>query len=312
MSKYSANMPPDLKSAIGWMYDYIEPDKTFLDFGCSTGYFGNLIKQAKKNKVYGVEISEDLEAARKVLDGVYSFDLDGEWPKEIYERKYDYLFYGDVIEHLKYPGEVLEKSLGLLKKGGLIFISTPNIAHISIRLELMGGNFDYEPMGILDNTHLKYFTKKSLTALIEDAGYQIRDYTFTSNDYPDSVINKLLAKCGLTPTDKFWELANSAQARAFQHKVIIEPAAKKAAAARARTAFTAATEKPEIVRNAVLDDLRTQVKNLRGHAKEQVKIIEYYMDKTKELEDAANRAREAQAKPILTRAVRKIRKKINN
>lgn len=282
MSKYSENMPPDLRKAIGWMFSHIKEDKTFLDFGCSTGYFGALIKKAKNNKVYGVEISKDVEKARQVLDAVYSFDLDGDWPEEVYERTYDYLFFGDVIEHLKDPETVLEKCRKLLKKDGIIFISTPNIAHISIRLELMSGNFEYEPMGILDETHLKYFTKKSLTKLVRDAGYHINLIDFTANDYPDSVIKKMLAANGLEPTEKFWKIVNSPEARAFQYKLIIAPGVSKKPAGRGAAM---ATDKPEAVRNAHSDDLKEQVSSLRAHSKEQAKIIEHQRQETENLKE---------------------------
>lgn len=253
-----------------------------MDFGCSTGYFGSLIKQAKNNQVYGVEISEDLHEARNVLDGVYSFDLDGEWPPEVYERKYDYLFFGDVLEHLKEPGLVLEKCKTLLKPNGLIFISTPNIAHISIRLELMGGNFDYEPMGILDNTHLKYFTKKSLEKMVSDAGYKTVSTNFTANDYPDSVINELLAKSGLQATDKFWKMVDSPEARAFQYKLVITPKESKYSSKVKKPVVN--SQKPEQVRNASLNEAQERANNLEKHAKEQAKIIEHHLNTNKEQE----------------------------
>ncbi len=283
MSKYSDNMPPDLKDAIGWMLDDIKENKTLLDFGCSTGYFGEFIKKTKHNKVYGVEIGSDKEQAKKVLDGVYSFDLDGNWPAEIYERQYDYLFFGDVIEHLKDPAKTLEKSYKLLKPGGLAFISTPNIAHISIRLELLSGNFEYEPMGmgILDDTHLKYFTKKSLIELVEKAGFRIKSIDFSANDYSDEIIRELLAKSGLKPTEKFWDEVNKPEARAYQYKLVIEPQSSKKVAS--NTKVKSLAEKPEFFRNAATDDLKQKVKVLHQHAKEQAKIIDHYVSENKDL-----------------------------
>ncbi len=279
MSKYSENMPPKLQDAIGWMLDDIREGSVFLDFGCSTGYFGAFIKRVKHAQVYGVEISDDVHAARKVLDGVYSFDLDGDWPAEIYERTYDYLFFGDVIEHLKDPQKVLEKCRRLLKKDGLIFISTPNIAHISIRLELMGGNFDYEPMGILDNTHLKYFTRSSLQALARAAGYSVKRLDFSANDYPNVTITKLLKKLGLTPQPKFWQLVDQPEARAFQHKMVLALPTSKIKL----PPTIPSVQKPETIRNADLADLRQKVANLDRHAKEQAKLIEHYARENEQL-----------------------------
>jgi len=281
MSKYSENMPEDLKSAIGWMYDYIKPDTTLLDFGCSTGYFGSLIKKAKQVKVYGVEVSKDIDEARKVLDGVYGFDLDGQWPKEIYERTYDYLFFGDVLEHLKTPGEVLKKAAKLLKKGGKVFISIPNIAHISTRLELLLGNFEYEPMGILDNTHLKYFTLSSFTQLANDAGYQIEIINYTVDDYPRELIAKILTNVGLIPNDIFWKMTETAESRTSQYKFVIALSTSKINQSKLLT--QPLPDKPEHQRDSFIEDLRTQANVLHKHADEQAKVIKHYVDLSKKL-----------------------------
>lgn len=264
-------MPPSIKGAIDWMYDKIEPNSKLLDFGCSTGYFGSYIKKHKNCTVYGVEISDDINEARKVLDGVYSFDLDGNWPELVYERKYDYLFFGDVLEHVKDPRFVLEKCQKLLKKEGKIFISTPNIAHISTRLELMSGNFEYEPMGILDETHLKYFTKRSLTKLISDAGFQLEFIDYTANEYPKEVIEKLLKKSGLKPEEKFWDMTKTVEARAFQYKLVIRRKDSKNDYHLSERPF----KKPEQFRDDLISDLNSQIKNIKKHADEQAKVIEH-------------------------------------
>jgi len=226
MSKYSKNIPPSIIGAIGWFYDDLDEGISLLDFGCSTGYYGAYIKEHKKATVYGVEISEDKKEAAKVLDGVYSFDLDGEWPEEVYERKYDAVFFGDVIEHLKDPERALRLTRKLLNKNGRVYVSTPNIAHISIRLELLGGNFEYESMGILDNTHLKYFTYDSLTKICVAAGYDIMRIDSSISDYPKEVIESYLEKYGLKPSKKFWEVVNDPKARTFQYKLVLSPAKK--------------------------------------------------------------------------------------
>jgi len=282
MSKYSENMPPSLQGAVEWMLDEIKPGSTFLDFGCSTGYFGKYLKDTKNCTVYGVEISEDIEQARKVLDGVYSFDLDGLWPEEIYERKYDYLFYGDVLEHLKDPGLALQKSKKLLKPGGKIFVSIPNVAHLSIRLELLTGSFRYEPMGILDNTHLKYFTLSTFNKLANDSGYKVAKVDFTVNEYPKEIVRKLLEKAGLEPLPAFWKITNTTEAKAFQYKFVLVPQlinSKKVLHDKAIPPI-----KPEQYKENFIADLNNQIKALDDHAKEQAKIIEYYKKEMEESE----------------------------
>lgn len=269
MSKYSENMPPSLKGAVEWFYDDIKEGSTILDFGCSTGYFGKFLKDAKNCTVYGLEISPDKEEAKKVLDGVYSFDLDGDWSSDVYERKYDALFYGDVLEHLKYPQQALEKSKKLLKQNGKIFISTPNIAHISTRLELLGGNFEYEKMGILDNTHLKYFTLNSFTKIAHAAGYRVVRVDSSTNDYPKEIIEKLLKKYGLTASKDFWDMTKKMEARAFQYKFVLEIGEPK------KSELQRPIEKPEQYRDDVLTDLNSQIVAIKAHADAQAKVISH-------------------------------------
>jgi SAM-dependent methyltransferase len=269
MSKYSNNIPPSLIAAIGWFYDDIPEGSTVLDFGCSTGYYGEYIKKNKNAAVYGVEISEDRFEAAKILDGVYSFDLDGEWPPEVYERKYDVIFYGDVIEHLKDPEEALRKAKKLLTPNGKVFVSTPNIAHTSIRLELLGGNFEYESMGILDNTHLKYFTLSSLTKLVINAGYSIDRIDYSISDYPKEIVQELLNKYGLKAGSKFWEMLRQPTARAFQHKFVLSPLKPGVKKAKIPTPAV----KPEEYKADYIRNLLNEINSLREASEAQSKEI---------------------------------------
>lgn len=299
-------MPPSLRDAIGWMYDYIEPNSVLLDVGCATGYFGKYIKDNKNAAVYGLEISDDKYEAKKVLDGVYSFDLDLEkWPKEIYERSYDYIFFGDILEHVKQPGIVLEKVLELLKPDGKVFISTPNVAHISTRLELINGNFEYESMGILDTTHLKYFTLHSLKQIVAKAGYTLEHVDYSTNDYPKIIQKKLLQKAGLTPTARYWKMTESKEARAFQYKLILSKATGK----KSDIKYEKLPEKPEQFRDDILKRARGQVEDLRGHAAKQAEIIDHYTKEnerlTKENEKFKSKSITHKFKQVARKALRR-------
>ena len=261
-------MPPRIKDAIGWMYDEIQPGSTLLDVGCSTGYFGQYIAEHKKCVVDGIEMSDDRRQAAKVLHKVFSFDLDGEWPKEL-NIKYDNIFLGDIIEHLKNPAHTLLNVKKLLKPNGKVFISTPNIAHMSIRIELLGGNFEYESMGILDNTHLKYFTLTSLKRLVAETGYTLESVGYSLNDYPRSVIKKLLDRSGLKATDKFWKITESREAQTYQYKLILSktPSNKN-------PVYVEIPQKPEQLRDGIISDLRNQFKALDEHAHKQAVMID--------------------------------------
>jgi SAM-dependent methyltransferase len=87
--------------------------------------------------------------------------------------RYDAIIFGDVLEHLRNPRAVLEKLSGLLKPGGQILISVPNVANIWVRLNLLFGRFDYSRVGILDETHLRFFTLKTAKQLAVDSGLDV-------------------------------------------------------------------------------------------------------------------------------------------
>jgi SAM-dependent methyltransferase len=270
MSKYTSIIPTDIESALGWLLDDIRPNTALLDVGCSSGYFGGYIKNQKKCKVYGIEVSEDVKEAKKVLDGVYSFDLEGEWPEDIYERKYDYILFGDVLEHLKDPGYALKRAKRLLNSQGRMFVSIPNIAHISTRLELMQGSFQYEKTGILDNTHLQYFTLNTFTLLAESCGYEVVSIDYSINDFPRKIIMKQLSLSGLKPTQKFWEMSEGIEARAYQYKFTLKGRSANPAK---KPAYTQLPPKPEHYRDTFIRDLEAQIVAIKKHADEQQEII---------------------------------------
>jgi 2-polyprenyl-3-methyl-5-hydroxy-6-metoxy-1,4-benzoquinol methylase len=85
----------------------------------------------------------------------------------------------DVLEHTRNPMSVLKKVGDWLAENGIIILSVPNVAHLSVRLSLLAGRFDYMERGILDKTHLKFFTRNSIDNLLKEIGYSIieRDIT---------------------------------------------------------------------------------------------------------------------------------------
>ncbi len=92
---------------------------------------------------------------------------------------FEAILFGDVLEHLIDPLRVLVELNRCLAPGGFVIVSVPNIAHLYIRLLLLLGRFDYIDRGILDHTHLRFFTARSLRALLADAGLTIERFTAT-------------------------------------------------------------------------------------------------------------------------------------
>ena len=154
-----------------------------LDVGCSTGYLAKLLNQ-KGYKVSGVEINEDsAKKAEKFCSRVVISDLDKVLISSLFEPgDFDLIVYGDVLEHLKNPWLVLQESRKLLNENGYIIASIPNIAHGAIRLSLLNGQFNYCNYGLLDNSHIRFFTKDSVISLFEKTGYRIEELDRTT--YP--------------------------------------------------------------------------------------------------------------------------------
>jgi 2-polyprenyl-3-methyl-5-hydroxy-6-metoxy-1,4-benzoquinol methylase len=150
-----------------------------LDVGCSTGYLA-LPLVAAGVEVTGLELDPLAAAeARTVCKDVLVGDVETmELPFE--PGSFDLVLCADVLEHLRSPGDVLERLQPLLREGGRLVLTTPNIANWAIRLSLLGGRWRYTERGILDRTHTHLFTRKTLAEALEAAGYRIVVFDHTA------------------------------------------------------------------------------------------------------------------------------------
>jgi len=149
--------------------------KRILDIGCGSGLLGEALRK-KGNYVIGVNISqEELAAAKVRLDQVICHDVTSNAEINL-EQKVDVLLFSDILEHTPDPEFVLNKFLKYLNPEGVIIISIPNIACYNMRLRLLFGFFNYEDYGILDKTHLRFFTKSSFNRFLQNCGLEAVDY----------------------------------------------------------------------------------------------------------------------------------------
>jgi SAM-dependent methyltransferase len=144
-----------------------------LDVGTASGYLGK-IWTARGHSVAGIEFdAATAEKARSYYDSFQIADLETfAFP---YRREFDYIVFADVLEHLRDPAAVLRRCIPALKESGKIIISVPNVANWIIRLSLLFGKFDYMDRGILDRTHLRFFTLRSLKKLMEEVSCEVQD-----------------------------------------------------------------------------------------------------------------------------------------
>jgi hypothetical protein len=99
------------------------------------------------------------------------------------EKKVDAVIFGDVLEHTADPVRVLGLALQRVNDHGLVIVSVPNVAHLRVRLRLLLGRFDYEEWGIMDRTHLRFFTLASAAGMLRDAGLRVL-HTEPVYDFP--------------------------------------------------------------------------------------------------------------------------------
>jgi 2-polyprenyl-3-methyl-5-hydroxy-6-metoxy-1,4-benzoquinol methylase len=149
------------------------PQLSMLEVGCSSGYLGASLV-ARGHRVVGVEPDPaSAAAAARVLSEVWQGGLD-DYLDAHPDARFDVLIFGDVLEHMIEPAQALRRALAHLAPGGHVVVSLPNVAHGSVRAMLLEGRFDYEDRGILDRTHLRFFTREGIARLLADAGLALR------------------------------------------------------------------------------------------------------------------------------------------
>src|SRR5262249_35695807 len=138
--------------------------------------------QRQGNEVSGVEIDPDLaEMAKSRVETVVVGDVEQlDLVAEFGPASVDVVVFADVLEHLKNPLAALRQARRLLAEGGYVVASIPNIAHGAARLALLQGNFEYRELGLLDDTHLRFFTRSSVDSLFRSAGFVVIEWHQTT------------------------------------------------------------------------------------------------------------------------------------
>ena len=157
------------------MLPFIPSDVTrVLDMGCGSGAFGALLKRSRVVEVIGVEVFSDAaERARNVLDHVVIQNMETD-ELELPHGYFDCITYNDVIEHLCDPWMTVRKLSKFLRPGGYVVSSIPNIRYFDVFKDLLiNKEWVYQSDGVLDRTHLRFFTEKTIPRMFEEAGYEI-------------------------------------------------------------------------------------------------------------------------------------------
>lgn len=153
----------------------IKPQKV-VELGCSSGTFGAKVKERLQVPTYiGIELEPDAaKLAQEKLDQVHIANISTTGPAELgIGTDVDLIVALDVLEHLYNPWDTLTSWVSALRPGGHVLTSIPNVQNITLLQKLVQGRWDYEPEGLLDVTHVRFFTERSVHQLLNGAGLQV-------------------------------------------------------------------------------------------------------------------------------------------
>jgi glycosyltransferase involved in cell wall biosynthesis len=149
-------------------------DHEVLDISCGEGFFATEIRK-QGNRVTGVDALPEV-SERDALCDYFSADLnrglDGV-VRRLNGKRFDRVLLLDILEHLYDPERILQQCHHLVQHDGQVLVSVPNVANLSVRLMLLFGDFNYADRGILDRTHLRWYTRKTARQLLTGAGFRV-------------------------------------------------------------------------------------------------------------------------------------------
>jgi methionine biosynthesis protein MetW len=171
-----------------------------LDIGCATGYLGRFLTKERGCVVDGIEADQHAaDEASEYLRRVWVGSVDDEAVLASVSEKYDVILCAAILEHLTHPEVALQRLRRLLADNGVLIAGLPNVAHWSIRWSLLRGRWDYSEYGILDRTHLHFYTLQSAREMFESAGYAINRIEIS-----DIGVGPLRTVLRLLPRGRIW------------------------------------------------------------------------------------------------------------
>jgi 2-polyprenyl-3-methyl-5-hydroxy-6-metoxy-1,4-benzoquinol methylase len=182
------------------MLERVPEGASVLDVGCWSGSAGKFLIEQRHATIDGVEPYEPMAAlARRWYRSVFVGPVEDFLARR--QRRYDRILFLDILEHLPEPIEPLRRSKQFLCSGGRALVSIPNVAHWSVRKELLLGRWRYDDSGLLDSTHLRFFTLETAAELLSGAGWEIRWKSVSLGQPPLITLpNKWLSLLRMWPT----------------------------------------------------------------------------------------------------------------
>lgn len=169
---YEVPVNPDAENnSHAFALNFVGYNKSVLEVGCATGYLTKVMAE-RGCTVVGIELDPDAaENAEQWAERVVVGDLDeGDVWNYVKDESFDVVLLGDVLEHLRDPLASLREAVRKMKPTGYVVTSLPNVAHGDVRIALLRGRFRYAETGLLDRTHMRFFTLETIRELMSQAG----------------------------------------------------------------------------------------------------------------------------------------------
>jgi len=173
-----------------------EGHHVILDVGCAAGVLGRRLKELNKAKeMVGVEIfKEAADEAEKYYDTIYRGDIE-----ELilpYEAYFDFVVCADILEHVRDPWNILRQIHTWLKNDGSLIICIPNVRYWKVLRDLVfHGNWEYTDAGILDKTHLRFFTRRSFLEPLAEVGFEVQYMRMEISGIKHEIANRITLRC---------------------------------------------------------------------------------------------------------------------
>lgn len=173
-----------------------------LEIGCGEGGTGALaLSKDKCGEYVGIElVAKVAEKAKGRLTHVYVADVELDFPS-FPDAHFDAFIASEVLEHLRDPWDLLKKVRPLLRPGALVLASSPNIAHRRVIKDLRRGEFNYTDIGVMDRTHLRWFTPNSYAQMFRECGFTVEDVWPIQQLRP---MHRMLGKLQKNGEHRFW------------------------------------------------------------------------------------------------------------
>jgi 2-polyprenyl-3-methyl-5-hydroxy-6-metoxy-1,4-benzoquinol methylase len=192
-----------------------------LELGPASGYMSEILRE-RGCTVVGIELDAEMaEQAARFCERVIVGDLDTlDLEEELGEERFDVIVAADVLEHLKDPLKTLQALRSFLRPEGNFVVSLPNVAHASVRLALLEGRFDYRDRGLLDRTHLRFFTHESIARLFDEADLAVVE--IHRQEAPVDT-TEIAVDLDAVPAEVLQELTRDPDARTYQFVIKAVP-----------------------------------------------------------------------------------------